>query len=35
LDSHFSKVLGDGKRRGMWPQWWLDALELGRMKEYG
>lgn len=31
LDAHFGKVLGDGKRRGMWPQWWLDGLELGRL----
>lgn len=33
LDSHFSSTLKDGKRRGMWPAWWLEALELGRVKE--
>lgn len=33
LDSHFSSTLKDGKRRGMWPAWWLDGLELGRVKE--
>lgn len=31
LDEHFGKVLGDGKRRGMFPAWWLDGLELGRL----
>lgn len=32
LDASFSKVLKDGKRRGMFPQWWLDALSLGRLR---
>lgn len=31
LDKHFSKILKDGKRMGMFPQWWLDALSLGRL----
>lgn len=34
LDEHFGKVLKDGKRYGMFPQWWLDALELGRLRDY-
>lgn len=34
LDQFFGKTLKDGKRAGMWPQWWLDALESGRLREY-
>ena len=34
LDSHFSKMLGEGKRWGLFPEWWLDGLELGRVREY-
>lgn len=31
LDQHFGKLLGDGKKMGMWAQWWLDGLEFGRL----
>ena len=31
LDESFSKVLKDGKRMGMFPSWWLEALEFGRL----
>jgi Rad3-related DNA helicase len=34
LDSHFGKLLGEGKKMGLFPQWWLDGLELGRMGEF-
>lgn len=34
LDSHFSKLLKDGKRMGMFPEWWLDGLELGKVRDY-
>jgi Rad3-related DNA helicase len=34
LDSYFGKVLGDSKKWGLFAGWWLDGLELGRMREY-
>ena len=34
LDAHFGKVLGDGKKLGLWPEWWIEGLEVGRVREY-
>jgi Rad3-related DNA helicase len=34
LDAHFGKVLKDGKRMGLWPEWWLEGLEMGRVREF-
>lgn len=31
LDAHFGKLLKEGKRWGLFPEWWLDGLELGRL----
>lgn len=33
LDAHFGKLLKEGKRWGLFPEWWLDALELGRLRD--
>lgn len=33
LDTHFQKVLKDAKRAGLFPQWWLNALSLGKIRE--
>lgn len=34
LDEDFGKLLKSGKQMGMWPQWWLDGLEVGRVREF-
>lgn len=34
VDQHFGKVLGDGKKMGMFPKWWLDGLETAKLREY-
>jgi len=34
LDEHFGKTLKDGKKMGLWPEWWLEGLEVGRVREY-
>lgn len=33
VDEQFSKVLKDGKKMGLWVEWWLDSLEVGRVRE--
>ncbi len=34
LDAYFSKTLKDGKRAGMFPEWWIEGLEVGRVREF-
>ncbi len=34
LDESFGKLLRDGKRLGLFPEWWLEALEVGRVREF-
>lgn len=34
LDKHFGKVYKDGKGSGMWPEWWIEGLEVGMVGEY-
>ncbi len=34
LDESFGKLLREGKRLGLWPEWWLEGLTVGRVREY-
>lgn len=34
LDESFGKVYGEGRRMGLWPEWWMDGVEVARLKDY-